>query len=76
MPATMTFKTFKEHALSLSPKRKAELAEALLQDEYERECLEKAKQTMRDYESRKVTARPFDEAMKELRKYSKSLSRK
>ncbi len=76
MPATMTFKTLKSQALRLPPKRQAELAEALLQAEYERECLEKAEQTLRDYESGKITARPFDEVMKDLRKYSKSLSRK
>jgi len=68
MPATMTFKTLKKQALHLPPKRKAELAEALLQDEYERECLEKAGQCSRDIDSGKEGTIPWDEAVRGFKK--------
>jgi len=73
MPATMTFKTLKTQALHLPPKRKTELAEALLQDEYERECLEKAEQCSRDIDSGKIGVRPYEDVMRDLRKYAKNL---
>lgn len=76
MPTTVTLKECKRQVSQLPRKQQTALAEDILQAEYERECLEKAEQALRDYESGKITARPADEAMRDFRKYSKSLNRK
>ena len=76
MPATMTFKTVKKQALLLPQKQKSKLTEALLQDEYEQQCWDAAKQASQDYKAGKTTARPAEDVMRDIKAYSKKLSRK
>ena len=73
MPATVTLKQCKKQVSKLPRKQRTALAEDILQEEYERECLEKAKQCFKGIEAGKVGVRPYEEAMRDLRKYGKTL---
>ena len=75
MPATMTFKIVKEQALLLPKKQKSMLAEALLQDEYEAECLRKVKETHRGIKNGTISEKPLDVALRDLETFRKSLKK-
>lgn len=74
MPATVTLKECKRQVSRLPRKQRTALAESILQEEYERECLEKAEQCFKDIEAGKVTVRPYEDVMRDLRNYAKSLT--
>lgn len=73
MPATVTLKECKARVDKLPRKQRTALAETILQEDYERECLEKAKECFKGIESGKVGVRPYEEAMRDLRKYGKTI---
>lgn len=74
MPATVTLKQCKKQVSQLPRKQRTALAEDILQEDYERECFEKAEQCFKDIEAGKVGVRPYAEAMRDLRSYAKSLT--
>ena len=76
MPATVTLKQCKKQISQLPRKQRTALAENILQEEYESECLEKVDQTYKTFKAEKGKAIPHVKAMQEFKAYSKGLDRK
>lgn len=72
MGGAITYRECKKQIGKLPLKQQLKLAGAILDANYERECLEAAKKALCDYKAGKVEALPYEEVLAGMRAKAKS----